>query len=360
MKVVVAMSGGVDSSVAAGYLKSQGHEVIGISLQLHDMAEKVDNEFGTCCSLSDINDARRVAEKIDIPFYVTDMETEFNAGVIDDFIHEYLKGRTPNPCVRCNEKVKFHKLMDWAMDLGADYLATGHYANVRKNEATGEHELVKGADMAKDQSYFLFTMRQEELARTLFPVGGFTKPEVRDMARKLGLSIANKPDSQEICFVQAKSYADFIEEKVPASQLKPGPILYHTGEELGRHEGLHRYTIGQRKGLGVFKSEPLYVLGLDLAKNSLVVGPEAGLFRKWCTVSHTTWIAKVDLPLACHAKIRYRSKESPVELKPLPDGKIEVRFEVPQRAITPGQAMVFYSGDKVLGGGWIDDLPVTL
>lgn len=357
-RIVVAMSGGVDSSVAAGYLKSQGYDVIGISLQLHDMAESVDNEFGTCCSLSDLNDARRVADKIGIPFYVTDMEKEFQKGVIDDFVHEYLAGRTPNPCVRCNEKVKFHTLMDWAMDLGASYLATGHYASIR---ATDDGlALCKGADEGKDQSYFLFTLRQEDLARTLFPVGGFKKPEVREIARKLGLATAEKPDSQEICFVQAKSYAGFIEEKAPAELLKPGPILSHDGRELGRHEGLHRYTIGQRKGLGVNSLEPLYVLQIDSARNAVVVGPEAGLFRKRCTVSHVNWLDKPAFPARAQAKIRYRAKESPVTITQAGEGKVEVAFEVPQRAITPGQALVFYEGDRVLGGGWIDDLSIDL
>ncbi len=354
------MSGGVDSSVAAGWLKQQGHEVIGISLQLHDMAEKEDNKYGTCCSISDLNDARRVAEKIDIPFYVNNMETEITESVIDDFVGEYLAGRTPNPCVRCNEKVKFTRLMDWAMDLGADFLATGHYANIGYDGATRRHQLLKGADPDKDQSYFLFTLKQDELARTLFPVGGFEKPSVRALAREYGLGTAEKPDSQEICFVQAKSYREFIEEKVPAWKLRPGNIVNPEGKVLGQHPGLHQFTIGQRKGLGVQSLEPLFVLAMDPVKNEVVVGPETSLFRKYCIVSNLNWIEpleEVTTPIA--AKIRYRSKESPVRIEKLENDRAKVFFEIPQRAITPGQAMVFYEGDRVLGGGWIESLPVS-
>jgi len=358
-RIVVAMSGGVDSSVAAGWLKEQGHEVIGISLQLHDMAEKVDNEFGTCCSLSDIMDARRVAEKLDIPFYVNNMEEEFRSAVVEDFIQEYLNGRTPNPCIRCNEKVKFRQLMDWALDLGADYLATGHYATVQRCFDSENVRLHKGLDPDKDQSYFLFAMKQKDLEKTLFPMGTFEKKQVRELAQKYGLLVANKPDSQEICFVQAKTYREFIEEEVPKELLKPGNIVDPQGKILGEHSGLHQFTIGQRKGLGVFGKEPLFVLALRGNTNEVVVGPEENLFRKTALVSKLNW---VNDPLTqskkVHAKIRYRAKESPVQVEPLSDGRMEVKFEIPQRAITPGQAMVFYDGDRVLGGGWIEDLSI--
>lgn len=361
-KVVVAMSGGVDSSVAAGWLKLQGYEVIGISLQLHDMAEEEDNKFGTCCSLSDISDARRVAETLKIPFYVTNMEEEFEATVVDDFVHEYLIGRTPNPCVRCNEKVKFRRLMDWALDLGADYLATGHYATTRFNPETQQHELIKGGDSEKDQSYFLFTMKQDDLARSLFPIGGFEKKQVRELAEKLGLTgVSKKPDSQEICFVQARSYKDFIEQKVPASLLVPGRIVDRQGNELGTHTGLHQFTIGQRKGIGVNSKEPLFVLALNKDRNEVIVGPEEALYRKSCTVAHLNWINPPGLekPQRFHAKIRYRAKESPVEVRALLDNRIEVTFLEPQRAITPGQALVLYQDDRVVGGGWIEDLSLS-
>jgi tRNA-specific 2-thiouridylase len=359
-KVVVAMSGGVDSSVAAGWLSKNGYNVIGISLQLHDMAEKIDNEFGTCCSLSDLNDARRVAEVLDIPFYVNNMETAFNEAVIDDFVQEYLNGRTPNPCVRCNEKVKFKKLMDWALDLGADFLATGHYATIQYNSKANRHELHKGGDDGKDQSYFLFTLKEDELAKTLFPVGSFEKPVVRALAQEYGLRVANKPDSQEICFVQGKSYKEFIEEKVPPEVLRPGNFVNAEGKIIGQHAGLHQYTVGQRKGLQLNSLEPLYVLALDATKNEVVVGPESALFRKSAIVKNISWINEMDLGSTTRAlaKIRYRSKESPVNITLLGDNSIEVKFEVPQRAITPGQAMVFYDGTRTLGGGWIESLSV--
>jgi len=359
-KVVVAMSGGVDSSVAAGWLSKNGYNVIGISLQLHDMAEKIDNEFGTCCSLSDLNDARRVAEVLDIPFYVNNMETAFNEAVIDDFVQEYLNGRTPNPCVRCNEKVKFKKLMDWALDLGADFLATGHYATIQYNSKANRHELHKGGDDGKDQSYFLFTLKEDELAKTLFPVGSFEKPVVRALAQEYGLRVANKPDSQEICFVQGKSYKEFIEEKVPPEVLRPGNFVNAEGTIIGQHAGLHQYTVGQRKGLQLNSLEPLYVLALDATKNEVVVGPESALFRKSAIVKNISWINEMDLGSTTRAlaKIRYRSKESPVNITLLGDNSIEVKFEVPQRAITPGQAMVFYDGTRTLGGGWIESLSV--
>ncbi len=356
------MSGGVDSSVAAAWLKQQGYDVIGISLQLHDYAQKAENKFGTCCSLTDIGDARRVAEKFQFPFYVTDMEKEFKTAVIDDFVHEYLNGRTPNPCVRCNEKVKFHRLMDWAMDLGADYLATGHYADVRFDPERNEYQLRRGVDPAKDQSYFLFTLRQKDLARTFFPLGGLTKPQVRKLAEELGLAVANKPDSQEICFVQSRNYADFIEETVPKSLLGEGRILNMAGEELGRHTGLHQFTIGQRKGLGVNAKDPQYVVAFRTETRDVVIGPESGLFSSRCTVSNLNWIVapRLDEPRAIDAKIRYRATESPVRLHPLLDNRVEVEFESPQRAITPGQALVFYEGGQVLGGGWIEDIPAPV
>ena len=358
-RIVVAMSGGVDSSVSAGWLKSQGYDVIGISLQLHDLAENEDNKFGSCCSLSDLSDARRVAEKLGIPFYVNNMEAEFKEAVIDDFVQEYLNGRTPNPCVRCNEKVKFRQLMDWALDLGADFLATGHYATSRYNAATSQFELCKGADPQKDQSYFLFPMRQTDLARTIFPVGVFEKPDVRRLAEEYGLLVAHKPDSQEICFVQAKSYREFIEQEVPKELLRPGTIVDKAGKVLGEHTGLHQFTIGQRKGIGVFGKDPLYVLALRAATNEVVVGPEQDLFRKRALVHHVNWINEsLTSTKDFTAKIRYRAKESAVTATPLGDSRVEVQFQTPQRAITPGQAVVFYDGDRVAGGGWVEDLPL--
>lgn len=360
-RVVVAMSGGVDSSVAAAWLKEMGYDVIGISLQLHDMATQVDNKFGTCCSLSDIQDARRVAEKAGFPFYVTDMESEFNESVIDDFVKEYLNGRTPNPCVKCNEKVKFHRLMDWALDLGADYLATGHYAQVRLNPETQKYELLRGEDSNKDQSYFLFTMRQEDLAHTFFPLGGLTKDKVRELAKKLGLAIANKPDSQEICFVQARSYKDFIEEQVPPEMIRPGQMVDTSGKVVGEHSGLHQYTIGQRKRLGIQSKEPLYVVAIHRDTNQVVVGPEEALLRDRCVAARVNWINDpgLDKNPKLMAKIRYRAKECPVEVTPLLDNRVEVKFDQPQKSVTPGQALVFYRENQCLGGGWIENIELN-
>jgi tRNA-specific 2-thiouridylase len=260
--------------------------------------------------------------------------------------------------VKCNEKVKFSRLMNWAMDLGADYLATGHYARIRRNAEANQYELTKALDPAKDQSYFLFTMQQADLPRTLFPVGDLEKNQVRDLAQKLGLThVASKPDSQEICFVQNRTYRDFIEERVPASRLKPGRLIDPEGKELGTHNGVHLFTIGQRKGLGVQSLDPLYVLEIR-ESGDVVVGPENFLFRKRAIAAGMHWIVPplFESNSAFEAKIRYRAKESPVEVLPLEDKRVEIHFKEPQRAITPGQALVLYRGDTVVGGGWIESL----
>lgn len=354
-RVVVAMSGGVDSSVAAALLKEQGYDVVGISLQLHDLAKAEDNKFGTCCSLDDLYDARTVANRLGIPFYVKEMESVFEEAVIDDFVAEYLAGRTPNPCVRCNEKVKFRRLLDWALDLGAEALATGHYAQITDGPAGPE--LRKGVDPGKDQSYFLFTLKPDELAHTVFPVGHLTKPEVRAIAERHGLVTAAKPDSQEICFVQGKSYRDFIEERVPASNRKGGAIVLEDGREIGRHDGLYQFTVGQRKGLPAI-GQPLFVLSLDRERNAVVVGPETGLFQHTLSLSDVHWLVPEPTDLApglFTAKIRYRHAETAVRAVARPGRRAELRFSLPQRAVTPGQAVVFYDGDRVVGGGWIED-----
>jgi tRNA-specific 2-thiouridylase len=353
-RVVVAMSGGVDSSVAAALLKEQGYDVIGISLQLHDLAKDEENKFGTCCSLDDLYDARKVATRLGIPFYVKEMESAFEEAVIDDFVAEYLAGRTPNPCVRCNEKVKFRRLLDWALDLGAEALATGHYARI--TDGPNGPELRKAVDPGKDQSYFLFTLKPDELAHTVFPVGHLTKPEVRAIAARHGLDTASKPDSQEICFVRGKSYRDFIEERVPKHERVGGPIVLEDGTEIGRHEGLYQFTIGQRKGLPAI-GKPIFVLALDRARNAVVVGPEKSLFQDRLTLADMHWLVPEPTesqPGLFTAKIRYRHAETAVRVVALPNHRAELRFSLPQRAVTPGQAVVLYDGDRVVGGGWIE------
>jgi tRNA-specific 2-thiouridylase len=355
-RIVVAMSGGVDSSVAAAWLKTKNYDVLGVSLKLHDASAAASNKFGTCCTQTDVNDARMVAEKIKIPFYVSDMEAEFKKNVIDNFVTEYLAGRTPNPCVRCNENVKFSRLLDWALDLGADYLVTGHYARVSIGENSGSLELHQAVHLEKDQSYFLFGIREKDLGKCFFPLGELSKHEVRDLARRLGLHVAEKPESQEICFVPSDDYAGFIEKSRPDEiPNNNGEIVDNSGRVVGFHKGVHRFTIGQKKGLGLHTHEPLCVIKLDAPRNQVVVGPEALLYRHLCTASHPHWINEEVRSKACFtAKIRSRAQPTSVCVTPLGNDRIEVKFEQPQRSITPGQAIVFYDGTRVAGGAWID------
>jgi tRNA-uridine 2-sulfurtransferase len=349
------MSGGVDSSVTAALLKEQGYDVIGISMQVWDYSRftAVDGEkFGACCSLDDIHDARRVAEQLEIPFYVVNFEEEFQRLVIDDFIAEYHRGRTPNPCVRCNQRIKFDLLMKKARDLGADFLATGHYA--RLEERGGRIRMLKGMDEKKDQSYFLFTLTQEQLRATLFPLGGMTKQEVRGLATRFGLRVAEKGESQEICFVPDDDYVRFLEEAGGKETLS-GDIVDRNGNVLGRHEGTYRYTVGQRKGLGVAHSHPLYVLGVDAGRREVIVGARDELEAEGLIATEVNWIApEPDSPIEATCKIRYRQKQVDCTIVPIAGGCVEVRFARREKAVTPGQAVVFYDGDEVLGGGWIE------
>ncbi|MEN6536118.1 MAG: tRNA 2-thiouridine(34) synthase MnmA [Bryobacteraceae bacterium] len=356
-RVVVAMSGGVDSSTTAALLKAQGHDVIGISMQLWDRSKLPATEgrqFGTCCSLDDVYDARRIAEQIGIPFYVMNFEEEFERLVIKDFVDEYFRGRTPNPCIRCNQWIKFELLMKKAHELSADFLATGHYAR-REEDADGRFHLLKGVDKGKDQSYFLFTLTQEQLASVLFPLGGMTKPEVRRLAAGYGLRVAEKRESQEICFVPDNNYVRFLEEERVGASV-PGNIVDSRGNILGNHDGTYRYTIGQRKGLGVAHPHPLYVLGVDAARNEVVVGEKAELACDRLMVSDVNWI-EPEPPSTVEAtcKIRYRHEGVACRVDPLPGARAEVHLLDPARAITPGQAAVFYQEEKVLGGGWIEN-----
>ena len=350
------MSGGVDSSVTAALLRDEGYEVIGISMQVWDYSRFTGAEegtFGSCCSLDDIHDARRVAEQLDIPFYVVNFEEEFQRLVIDDFVDEYYRGRTPNPCVRCNQWIKFELLLKKAKALGADFIATGHYARVERDDS-GRFRLLKGVDKGKDQSYFLFTLTQEQLGHVLFPLGGLTKGEVRRLAANYGLRVAEKGESQEICFIPDDDYVRFIEEARGAGHLS-GDIVDSEGKVLGRHDGIYRYTIGQRKGLGIAHPHPLYVLRVDAEKKEVVVGGKDELYSEGLSVGHVNWIVPPPAaPVEAACKIRYRHHPVPCRIVPLPDNRAEVRFFDREKSVTPGQAAVFYDGEEVLGGGWIE------
>lgn len=352
-KVVVAMSGGVDSSLTAALLVHQGYDVIGATMQIWD-SEREDTDERGCCSLSAVADARRVADKLGIPYYVLNFRQLFQETVVDYFIAEYSAGRTPNPCIACNRYVKFEGLLKKALALGAEYVATGHYARIGYDGARGRFLLRKGVDPAKDQSYALYHLNQHTLKHFLMPLGEYTKTETRQMAREIGLAVADKPDSQEICFVPDDDYQSFLAEKAPAS-LKPGDIVDTRGRVLGRHKGLPLYTVGQRKGLGIAAGRPLYVVALDTDRNQVIVGDDNDVFASELVAGDLNYIAFDDLtaPLTAAVKIRYSAREAPALITPLAGGQVRIRFETPQRAITPGQSVVFYDGDIVLGGGII-------
>jgi len=346
------MSGGVDSSVAAALLAARGLEVIGLSMQLYDQSGQ--QTFGSCCTLDDLHDARRVADTIGIPHYTLNFERQFQDTVISNFVREYAAGRTPLPCTHCNSDVKFSTLLDRARGLGAEQVATGHYARVEQS-VNGRWLLKRSADPAKDQSYFLFSLTQRQLAQAAFPVGELKKSEVRAEARRLGLTVADKPDSQEICFIPDGDYAAFVAAQDPAVA-RPGPIVDETGREIGSHGGVHRFTIGQRKGLGVSSQTPLYVLRIEPEAGRVTVGARASLERRSLTASEVNWIA-VEAPdewLPVSAQIRHRHAPAPGRVRALPNRRAELVFDDPQPAITPGQAVVCYDGDIVVGGGWIE------
>ncbi len=362
--VVAAMSGGVDSAVTAALLHQEGYEVVGITLQIWQ--EHADQgKYGGCCSLGAVEDARRAAAKIGIPHYVLNFRDYFAEKVIDNFVAEYSRGRTPNPCVECNRSVKFDELLRHAEDLGADFLATGHYARIRYNETTGRHELMKARDENKDQSYALYTLTQNQLSKTLMPLGHLSgKDETRRIANELGLSIANKADSQEICFVPKEGYVTFLQEKAPAAA-RPGNIVDTSGHVLGKHLGVAFFTIGQRKRLPASATGPLFVLALDAETNTVVVGTDNELFQSGLLADDCLWssiadIAAHDVPLNVTAKIRYNGTAAPAQIVAGCDPRtVCAWFDSPQRAITPGQAAVFYggtgeeAGQIVVGGGTI-------
>ncbi|MFQ6014985.1 MAG: tRNA 2-thiouridine(34) synthase MnmA [Anaerolineae bacterium] len=352
-RVIVAMSGGVDSATAAALLVEQGFEVTGVMMRL--WAEETGDGLAhnRCCSPQAVEDARSVCQQLGIPFYLLNFEREFKAAVVDYFCDEYEQGRTPNPCLACNRHIKFHFLLNKARALGANYLATGHYARVRK--INGRYQLLKGVDPAKDQSYALYMLGQEELRHLLFPLGGYTKEQVRGMATEWGLPVARKPESQEICFVPDNDYRRFLRSQRPGS-FRPGPIVDHRGCQLGIHQGLPAYTIGQRRGLGISAGEPLYVLKVDTTTNTLLVGGAHLLGQSRLTAREVNLVegGEPRAPLEITAKIRYKAVETAAKLVPLGGTRVEVIFEQPQRAITPGQAVVFYQGQLVVGGGIIE------
>src|SRR5919202_4077268 len=357
-RIVVAMSGGVDSSVTAALLRQQGHDVIGVTLNVwpESSADEV-TRTKACCGISAVDDARRVADLLDIPYYVLNFRELFREFVIADFVREYTRGRTPNPCVRCNQHVKFRPVLQRAAALGAEYVATGHYVRRDRDPVTGRYLLRKAADASKDQSYVLFPMQQDELARTLFPLGDLPKTETRRLAEEFGLPVAKKPESMEICFVPDNKYGRYVEAAAPQAA-RPGPIVDLQGRYLGEHPGITFFTIGQRKGLGLTSAEPLYVIDIDAERNALIVGGDRDLYCRELAADDLNLVAlpALDGPVRCRARIRYRMEEAPATIEPAleeAEGAVRVVFDAPQRAVTPGQAVVFYDGDVVLGGATI-------
>ncbi len=364
--IAVAMSGGVDSSTVAAMLAQGGDTVVGLTLQLWDQTRLAGKhgipdapKAGRCCSLDDVYDARRVAEHLGIPYYVVNQEERFEQDVVRPFVSEYLAGRTPIPCSLCNNHLKFDQLLKTARSIGASRIATGHYAVNEFDPKRSRWILKRPADLAKDQTYFLFGLTQEQLAHTIFPLGQLTKPEVREVARQHGLALAEKPDSQEICFIPGGDYKQFLtaylEEQGQRAPETAGELVASSGELLGRHEGISNFTVGQRKGLGVASSSPLYVLQIDPASHRVTVGADAELATRTLRARRLNWISIPGLtgPMRVRAKIRHRHEPAWATLEPVGSEECIATFDEPQRAVTPGQSAIFYDGDEVVGGGWI-------